>query len=867
MKKFDTFLENIGLKNIATGEKKPLGKILGIIAIVVVAIIAMIVGNNWISSFGKDDDNQDIVFNLKGDPTMVLYLDQEYNEPGYEAINASGKDVSDKVEVIGKVDVSTPGVYDISYRLNLNGKFYLRNRTVTIVDKSKAIFMLLGETEIELKKGEKYNEEGYFLILPGESDPNKYVTVTGTVDENVPGIYRITYTLDHSTLKHELTRTINVIGESNLMPTIILVGSQSQTLNINEKYEEKGFTAFDSIDGDLTDKVVVTNNIREGLSGIYEVKYTVKNSRGFEASVSRIIRVLEKNESGDSIKTYGYLDDYLNVVASNKALTKDNVTLDISVISSDVKAIILPDNTITTSKNLKYTIKENGTYIIVVELNDGTLINGSIVIDNIDKVAPTGTCQAVYKDGKVSFAVNASDSDALVELRYDDKNDYSKCLDSSNAPDYCFDFATSDGSYGTSSGVEGFSYYNGEVYSDFINKNVYEVSTNKQSGYKVILKDKIGNTSQIDCTSQTLSAVTAIKIIGESKAKLGDEVLLQVVFTPINVTNRDVKWEIIEGSDFGKINDGGLVKITDDGRYLDKTDNYIIVKATSLDGGLTATHKISVYLDEKRLNESGAAANGEGSTWNGGKTALLQGVNGIKIRVGETYDIDVREWKDKKVTLRSSDPEIVSVNGYQIKGEKLGNAKLEIIDEDNNVLKFHDVAVIKASCGKSPQTVTLTYSICENREGKIVCGIGTKTPDNSSVTIGKTQSLKVRAELTEECGEIIKVWRITPDGVTKWGNYFEQNTIPYIERWYEDTWQKLSEFTWYITPKSKTNGYIQLSLTVQQITTAFQEIKSFANLHVKVVDESVDIGVIGSIIIGPAAIGAVVSQHQQTAIK
>ena len=53
MKKFDAFLENIGLKNTATGERKPLGKIIGAILAIVLVIGAMILGNNLLKSLLK----------------------------------------------------------------------------------------------------------------------------------------------------------------------------------------------------------------------------------------------------------------------------------------------------------------------------------------------------------------------------------------------------------------------------------------------------------------------------------------------------------------------------------------------------------------------------------------------------------------------------------------------------------------------------------------------------------------------------------------------------------------------------------------------------------------------------------------------
>ena len=48
MKKFDLFLENIGLKNTATGEKKPLGNIITMVALIVLGILLLTLANSYI---------------------------------------------------------------------------------------------------------------------------------------------------------------------------------------------------------------------------------------------------------------------------------------------------------------------------------------------------------------------------------------------------------------------------------------------------------------------------------------------------------------------------------------------------------------------------------------------------------------------------------------------------------------------------------------------------------------------------------------------------------------------------------------------------------------------------------------------------
>lgn len=89
---------------------------------------------------------------------------------------------------------------------------------------------------------------------------------------------------------------------------IILVGDT--IMNIDEVYEEPGYQALDSVDGDITNQVKVTKNINYQVAGTYEIVYSVTNSRGETIQVSRFV-VLDK------VISYLYQDEYDKI--SNQA--------------------------------------------------------------------------------------------------------------------------------------------------------------------------------------------------------------------------------------------------------------------------------------------------------------------------------------------------------------------------------------------------------------------------------------------------------------------------------------------------------------------------------------------------------------------
>ncbi len=151
---------------------------------------------------------------------------------------------------------------------------------------------LAGQEEITLAYGQEYTEpggEGFFrgniFCADGISVP---LQIRGQVDPAQVGTYTIEYTATVYTnyfllrRTHTLTkvRTVHVVdGDA---PVIVLSTVKGHYTLPNHPYEEEGFTAYDGYDGDLTDRVVRTE--QDGT-----VTYTVTDSSGNTASVQRPI--------------------------------------------------------------------------------------------------------------------------------------------------------------------------------------------------------------------------------------------------------------------------------------------------------------------------------------------------------------------------------------------------------------------------------------------------------------------------------------------------------------------------------------------------------------------------------------------------
>ena len=84
-----------------------------------------------------------------------------------------------------------------------------------------------------------------------------------------------------------------IVEVDKVSPVITLKGNQEVTITVGDKYVELGYTAVDDKDGDITSKVMVTNNIKDSV-GNYEVEYKVSDNAGNLTSVVRKVIVKKK---------------------------------------------------------------------------------------------------------------------------------------------------------------------------------------------------------------------------------------------------------------------------------------------------------------------------------------------------------------------------------------------------------------------------------------------------------------------------------------------------------------------------------------------------------------------------------------------
>ena len=105
-------------------------------------------------------------------------------------------------------------------------------------------------------------------------------------------------------------------------PVITLFGSETVKASLGKTYKDKGATAKDNVDGDITDKIKVTSNVDTSKEGTYTVTYVVSDKAGNTATKERTVIVMEKEEETKDttppIITFTYDDTYQKVCLNDK---------------------------------------------------------------------------------------------------------------------------------------------------------------------------------------------------------------------------------------------------------------------------------------------------------------------------------------------------------------------------------------------------------------------------------------------------------------------------------------------------------------------------------------------------------------------
>lgn len=251
---------------------------------------------------------------LNGNEQITLQANEKYIENGAKCTYHK-KNISNNIDIIGKVDTNYPGTYTILYKYN-----YEKNKTkeikriITVEDKQLPVINLKGEKELNIYSDVTYKEPGYTAEDNVDHDLTKQVKVEkNIVNKNK---YNLIYSVtDSSGNKAKAIRTINIkereIKKADEEQNKGIIQNVSTTSNTSQVSSgpNSGIIYLTFDDGpslDITPKILDVLKSENVKATFFILNYDANK----EALVKR-----EANE-GHSIGIHGYSHDYNKIYQS-----------------------------------------------------------------------------------------------------------------------------------------------------------------------------------------------------------------------------------------------------------------------------------------------------------------------------------------------------------------------------------------------------------------------------------------------------------------------------------------------------------------------------------------------------------------------
>ena len=251
-----------------------------------------------------------------------------------------------------------------------------------------------GEDLIMIYKDSEYVDPGYSARNNKGVDFTDKVVVSDDVNTSVVGDYKVIYTLGDT----KVVRYVSVIEKPIGATSIYLSGEMTMYLRVGDEYKEPGYTVIDSIDSNLTDKVIVKNDVDTSKEGIYRITYMVTNSTGVSTQVSRTVIVMGSN---------------ISISLDNEKITNGSVGINVYVVDNYFDYMVAPNGEKVSEKKYTYQVNENGEYKFSIYDKLGKSQEKSILVSNIDKEAPNGSCTGLYGNGKTSINIKVVDNTGI----------------------------------------------------------------------------------------------------------------------------------------------------------------------------------------------------------------------------------------------------------------------------------------------------------------------------------------------------------------------------------------------------------------------------------------------------------------------
>ena len=194
-------------------------------------------------------------------------------------------------------------------------------------------------------------------------------------------------------------------------PIITILGDNPASVEVGDPYIDAGATAWDDVDGDLTDQIITTSNVVTGTVGSYTVIYDVTDSSDNPATAIRTVNVVDTTPP------------VITILGDNPATVEVGAPYnDAGATAFDVGDGDLTDQIIATSNVVTGTV---GSYTVIYDVTDSSDNPATAIrtVNVVDTTPPDTTITAQPPDpsnsADASFSFTSNETGSTFECQLD----------------------------------------------------------------------------------------------------------------------------------------------------------------------------------------------------------------------------------------------------------------------------------------------------------------------------------------------------------------------------------------------------------------------------------------------------------------
>ena len=241
---------------------------------------------------------------------LIIGLNSKYVEPGYTA-TYKGDDITENVNIEGKVNTKKLGVYNINYSVIEGSKIREANRKVYVKDLEKPKIELSDDNDIYVCPDKSFVPPKYKAYDNIDKDITNKVKV---IRKGASISYMVKDSSGNETIINKKIHFKDIEG-----PTIKFKSNDNIAIPLNSNYDNS-YTISDNCDKNID--VKVSGKVDTSTPGEYIIKYQAIDKYGNETIKERRINVFKKGQKGTVYLTFddgpreGTTDKILDILNS-----------------------------------------------------------------------------------------------------------------------------------------------------------------------------------------------------------------------------------------------------------------------------------------------------------------------------------------------------------------------------------------------------------------------------------------------------------------------------------------------------------------------------------------------------------------------